>query len=97
MLTKDTRVMLDGVDVTKCIENHVTSTIGPEKERALFYLDRRLRALAELTVGHEGMAEMGLSYESRSIHQAAIDKKNEDNQHEREALQWLRDQAMEKL
>lgn len=90
MLAKDTR--------GKNVEGFATVSFGStEKDRALFYLARRLKALAEVVVKHEGMAEMGLSYESRIIHQRAIDKQNEDNQHEREALQWLLDQVMEKL
>jgi hypothetical protein len=92
MLTKDTRVKLDDVGITE----HV-SPDNPMKDRAVFYLDRRLRALEEVAVKHEGLAEAGVPYDARCQHQAAVDKKNEDNQHEREALQWLRDQAVEKL
>jgi hypothetical protein len=67
------------------------------KERALFYLDRRLRALEEATLDQEGMANAGMSYEARRAAMARTDQQNEDNQHEREALQWLRDQTVEKL
>jgi hypothetical protein len=78
----------------------VTVTISPdspEKTRALFYLDRRLKALEEQTAQHESLAKSGVSYAERIRVEEQLDKKNEENTHEREALQWLRNQAVEKL
>lgn len=93
MLTKDTRVKIDDAGVAA----DTVSPDSPMKARALFYLDRRLKALEPVAVSHEGMAEIGMSYEARRKRQAVVDTTNEENQHERTALQWLRAQVVEKL
>lgn len=72
-------------------------TSAQMKERALFYVDRRLKALAETEVNHVGAATAGLSYAARLDLEKRTEEQNKQNEHEREALQWLRDQAVEKL
>jgi hypothetical protein len=94
------KVVLDGTDITEHVEGPVTFTVSPDspmKDRALFYLDRRLRVLEEKRANMEAMASSGMSYAERRRVVAQQEQQNLDNQHEREALQWLRDRIQEKL
>jgi len=65
------------------------------KERALFYIDRRLSALETEGIDHKSMAERGIPYSDRQLVEAQLKEKQEKQQHELEAMQWLRDKLLE--
>jgi len=100
MLVKDSRVMINDTDITEHVVGPVDVTVASTnsmKDRALLYLDRRIRALAEEAANHEAMANSGVSYAERRRILAQTEQRNLDHQNELEALQWLRDQTVEKL
>ena len=61
-----------------------------QKERAWFYLDRRLGEIDKPIPGHLDMAEKGMSYGARAAATANAEKAQEDSKNEREALEWVR-------
>jgi len=67
------------------------------KERAIFYLDRRIGLLAtdDACLDHEQMAMHGMSYAERQSAEKKMADKVEKDQHELEALQWARDRIQE--
>jgi len=70
---------------------------GHMKERALFYLDRRIGLLTpdDAQLDHEQMAAHGVSYAERQRAEVDLEKKRTKDQHELEALQWAREKLME--
>jgi hypothetical protein len=65
------------------------------KERALFYIDRKLRTLEGVLVDHEELAKKGASYTERRTVEERSEQELEKMQNEREAMQWARDKLME--
>ncbi len=67
------------------------------KERALFYLDRRINSLADEDIhpDHEQMAAKGVSYADRQKAEQVFDERKAKDANEREALQWARTKLME--
>jgi len=67
------------------------------KERALFYMDRRISTLVgeDVHADHEQMASVGMSYAERQRAEASLEQKKEKDRNELEAMQWARDKLME--
>jgi len=74
-----------------------TDNVNPTvmKERALFYLDRRLRELETQVPGQVGMAEAGMSYEQRREALESADAAESEAQLELGAMRWIRDKLVE--
>ncbi len=65
------------------------------KERALFFIDRRISQLGVQPPSHEAMAERGASYAERRRYETAMEEKHEQNKTERAALEWAREKILE--
>ena len=65
------------------------------KERAVFYIERRISALDVEDADHEGMAKDSVPYTDRKRVEAQLAEKKEKRGHELEAMQWARDKLKE--
>lgn len=65
------------------------------KERAIFFLDRRIGELDASQADHVAMADSSVSYAERRRVEANFAEKRDKNKTERDALQWARNKLME--
>jgi len=74
-----------------------TDNVNPDvmKERALFYMDRRLRELETQVPDQQKMAEKGMSYAERRVAVEAAGGAESDAQLELGAMRWARNKLME--
>jgi hypothetical protein len=74
-----------------------TDNVDPTimKERALFYLDRRIREVDTQVPDQQKMAEAGMSYAQRRKALEAADAAESEAQMELGALRWVRERIQE--